>query len=313
MDDPKASSHAEPDLVPVATDRHAGRRWRRFTSYDFIHRRRLVPIVLSEHEQVAATLPFLFMQTAIGPWPVALTRLAAEGQCAVVAPNGAWLGSYIPSILRVHPFSAQSAGAHQLALLVDEGSGLVTDDPQDEPFFDADGSLAPALQQVVDFFRKRAAAEGRTREAMRAIASRNLLRLYQPPEGLSMAAEGLMTADTDRLAALGRVDLAALHRCGALALLIVQGVSLHHLAFLSHVEARARAAPAPQAAAPAAPETATQQREEALSGFFDALADAQESDLPEVLAPFASAEQQEDLPQAEEKSGDTGKKNTWRD
>ncbi len=300
-------------MVPISKERHTDRFWHRFTSYDFVHKRRMVPIVLGEHEQVAATLPIFFMQTSIGAWPVALTRLATTGNSALISRNGAWLGSYVPSILRVHPFSAQGTGNGQLALLIDEASGLVSDDPDGEPFFNADGSLAPALAQVVDFFRKRAAAEGRTREAMRAIASRNLLRPFQPPEGLSLAADGLMTPDTDKLAALGRVDLAVLHRCGALALLIVQGVSLHHLAFLSHVEARARDAPAPQAAAPALPETATQQREEALSGFFDALADAQESDLPEVLTPFASSDQQDDLPQTEEKIGDPGKKNTQRD
>lgn len=281
-----ASPTSSSSLVPVSQERHGARYWQRFKSYDFVHNRRLVPIVLGEHEQVAATLPFFFMQTAIGPWPVALTRLSATGKSPLVAPNGAWLGSYIPSILRVHPFSAQSVDDKQLALLFDENSGLLSDDPQDEAFFAPDGNLAPALEQVVDFFRKRAAAEARTRDAMTAIAARNLLRPFHPPEGADMTTDGLMVADHARIETLGRVDLAALYRAGALTLMSVQAVALQHLSFLAHVEKRNSAAPVRNEMAQMAPETTAHRTEQALSGFFDALADAQDSDLPEVLAPF---------------------------
>lgn len=198
------------ELTPVSQDRHGGRSWRRFSSYDFVRGRQQVPIVLGEHEQVAATLPIVYVRTSAGPWPVALTRLGA--QTALVAPNGAWRGSYVPSILRVHPFHAKPTGDGQLALLVDEGSGLITDDPADEPFFDAQGGLSATVADVVDFFRNRATAETRTREAMSEIAARNLLKPLRMPAGLDAPAEGLMEPDGEKLDSLTRSELAGLHR-----------------------------------------------------------------------------------------------------
>ncbi|MCC6000103.1 MAG: SapC family protein [Pararhodobacter sp.] len=314
MDDTKTTAPTRNTLVPVSQDRHQGQFWQRFTTYDFVNHRRVVPIVLGEHEQVAASLPFFFIQTAAGPWPVALTRLSTKGKCAFVAPNGAWLGSYIPSILRVHPFSAQSVDTAQLALLIDEGSELVSEDPRHEPFFTPEGALAPALEQVVEFFRKRAAAETRTRDAMKAVAACSLLRPFEPAEGLNMAAEGLMVVDRARLDNLGRIDLATLHRNGALALLITQCVSLNHLSFMAHVEARAQTATArPQTSEHVAPDTAARQKQEALSGFFDALAEAHDNDMPEVLNPFHDGDAQQDAPRKDEKNATVADKSTPRD
>ncbi|WP_372675050.1 SapC family protein [Aquicoccus sp.] len=271
--------------VPVSPERHGGRFWRRFTSWAFAARQRLVPIVLGEHEQVAASLPFFFLRTQSQVWPVALSRLRVDGRCALVSPRGAWRGSYVPSILRVHPFSARRTDDGSLALLVDEAGGFVSDDPADEPFFNEDGTPTAAIQQVIGFFRERAAAEARTREAMSEIAARNLLIPFEPPPGLAhMDSQGLWLPDRARIDTLRRADLSALHRCGALALLHVQAVSLHHLPLLAAAEAQPD-----RPASPVAPDlpTAAQDRpgpaqEAALSGFFDALAASQEreTDLP---------------------------------
>lgn len=230
---------AETGLTLVSKERHAGRFWRRFTSWDFARAHRLVPIVLGEHEQVAASLPILFVHTEAGLWPVALTRLTERCECALVSSDGQWRGSYVPSTLRVHPFAAQRGAAGDQGLMVDEASGLVTDTSEDEPFFDDSGDPSPALQQVIDFFRDRAAADLRTRVAMSEVAARAGLVPFTPPEGLRrMEAQGLFVPDRARVERLGRADLGALHRCGALALMQAQAVSMHHLPVLAAAEAR---------------------------------------------------------------------------
>ncbi len=275
--------------VPISPERHGERFWRRFDSWDFAGAQRLVPIVLGEHEQVAASLPIFFVKTGAGVWPVALSRLTADGPCALVSPSGAWRGSYIPSVLRVHPFTAQRTRDNNLALLVDEASGLVTDDPGDEPFFTDDGAPAPGLDQVIGFFQERSAAELRTRDAMAEVTARGLLVPFSPPSGLEQIdSEGLLVPDRARIDGLRRTDLAALHRCGALALLQAQAVSLHHLPLLAAAEAQperhtsAPATPHLPTAAPVAPGVA---QEAALSGFLDALADSHERDTdgPAIL------------------------------
>ncbi len=268
---------AGPNLIPVSPERHGTRRWRRFSSYAFVQAHPVVPIVLGEHEQIAACLPLLFTASATGPLPVALTRLGK--QTALVAQNGVWRGSYVPSILRVHPFHARATQGDQFALMVDEDSGLVTDDPQDVAFFTPDGALGPELAHVVDFFRNRVHAEAQTRSAMAAITRASLLTPFAPPEGMDAPSTALMQVDAGALADLGRVALADLHRAGALALVYSALVAQHHLSFLAHAEAL------PLRAAPTAAASPTADAE--LSGFFDALASAhtQEPALADWVTP----------------------------
>lgn len=258
---------AEQNLTPVSHDRHGAMHWRRFSSYAFVQAHPVVPIVLGEHEQVAACLPILFSPSAAGPWPVALTRLGA--QTALVAGNGAWRGSYVPSILRVHPFHARPTEGGQFALLVDETSGLVTDNPDDPPFFTPEGTLASELMQVIDFFQKRVRAEGQTRAAMAAISRAGLLTTFTPPEGMVLPTDGLLAVDRAALGALGRVALADLHRADALGLLYAAVVGRHHLGLLAHAEGQLVSAA--QQFSPQENFTDT-----AISGFFDAIAISQE-------------------------------------
>jgi hypothetical protein len=258
---------AGPNLTPVSPERHGTRRWRRFSSYAFVQAHPVVPIVLGEHEQVAACLPLLFANIAIGAWPVALTRMGA--QTALVAQNGAWRGAYVPSILRVHPFHAQPTENAQFVLTVDEASGLVTDDPNDLPFFTPEGELTPELRQLVDFFRNRVQAEAQTRAAMAAITRAGVLKPFCPPDGMALPVAGLLHIDAEAFRRLGRVALAELHRVDALGLVHAALVGGHHLAFLAQAEAlMSQTGPLDKAAGRPA--------DRELSGFFDALASAQE-------------------------------------
>lgn len=282
------------DLVPVSLDRHGAQVWQRFRSYAFVQDQPLVPIVLGEHEQVAATLPMIAAPTSAGLWPVAVTRLGPV--CALVAANGVWRGSYVPSILRVHPFAAQMVGgeASEAMLLVNEASGLIAPAPQTgegwEPFFTDDGKLAPTLAHVVQFFADRVAAETRTRAAMTALVQAGALT-PTAPFARDTAAEalpkGALYADPVALAGLSRSELAHLHRTDALALAHAMLVARHHFSFLAQAEAQLNAAPqAPRTPDPAARAPLPEDR--VLAGFFDAIATAQTAeaglpDLPDTL------------------------------
>ena len=265
------TDHAEPDLVPVSAERHAARRWQRFSSYAFARARRHVPVVLGEHEQIAANMPLLFLQQAGGVAPVALLRVQPQGGSALISDSGVWRGSYVPSILRVHPFDARNRG-DQFELLIDEASGLITDAPEDEAFFDATGALAPALAEVVRFFQQRATAAQRTTEACAALHRAGLLRPFPGDRGL----DGYLTLDRAGLEGISRTDLSSLHRSGALALAHAHFVSLSHLALLAHAEGQAIHHSQTRQPAPEDPSAA--RASERLSGFLDALAESQAND-----------------------------------
>lgn len=272
-----SEGHAH-DMVPVRRDRHGRRFWRRFSSWEFARAHRLVPIVLGEHDHVAATLPIVFAAKGTGLWPVALTRLDVQGACALVSSGGQWRGSYVPSILRVHPFTAQRDETGDTTLLVDEASGLVTANEEDEPFFEGDGEPAEGLREVMAFFHERAAAENRTRIAISELCTRALLIPLHPRDVVPrMDVQGLFVPDRARIDALGRTDLSVLHRCGALALVQVQGVSMHHLPVLAAAEAQLDQG-AQQAASDTAAGTFAAGGDTLLSGFLDALAQSRDRD-----------------------------------
>lgn len=271
-------------LAPVSPERHGARRWKRFSSYRFVQDHPLVPIVLGEETQVASALPILFRSGEERITPVALTRLGAR--TALVAGNGAWRGNYVPSLLRVYPFAAGRTRSGQFVLMVDEASGLLSDDPADPAFFDEQGQIAPELAQVVAFFRTRAQAETRTRAAMEALARTRILVPFTPPEDVTaLPQEGLLAVDDAALASVGRVALGDLHRSGALGLVHAARVARHHLGFLAAAEAHPGRADAPDPAPPAADADA------GLGGFFDALAasQAQEAGLADFMQGGGSA------------------------
>lgn len=271
-----------PTLTPVSPERHGAQRWRRFASYAFVQARPLVPVVLGEEMQVAASLPILFATLKDQIMPVAVTRLGQT--TALVGPNGTWRGSYVPSILRVHPFAARQTEDGKFALMVDEESGLLSNDPADPAFFDAEAEIAPELAQVVAFFRSRVQAEAETRVAMTALAKTRLLVPARLPEGTTLP-DGLREIDPAAVNVLGRVDLADLHRTGALGLVYAALVARQHLDFLAAAENHLARAPAPSQATPQGAADA------ALGSFFDAFASAQAQDRG--LADFIRPGQEE--------------------
>lgn len=276
------------NLFPVSPDRHATQIWQRFQSYAFVQDRPYVPIVLGEHEQVAATLPIIAIQGPNGLLPAALTRLGPRS--AIVGANGVWRGSYVPSILRVHPFDARIVTAAsgdampQCELLVDEGSGLIaprTDAAEIpagwEPFFTPEGKLAPVLGDIVTFFQARIAAEAKTRLAIKALQAAEFLTTTPPVTGQGLP-EGVMWADPVALDGMGRSELARLHAVGGVALIHAMLISRHHLQFLAQAESqidRLQTPVVPDSPHPT-PESA------ALTSFLDALATARARENPEM-------------------------------
>ena len=258
--------------TPVSQERHGGRYWRRFVSYAFARRLHCVPVVMAELDQTAASFPLVFTEDALGVMPVALLHLRRDADTPFVAGDGTWRGTYVPSALRAHPFAARATGTDdEMVLLVDESSGLVTDDPHDEPFFADDGTPSGALGQVIAFFRTRALSERDTRAACAALSDAGLFAPLPALPGMDdMAAQGLFTVDPEKLQALCDSALPALWRCGALRLAQAHRLSLHHASWMARVLSAAPGATAP-APAPDAPDSR-------LSDFLSAVADARDRD-----------------------------------
>ncbi|WP_164662078.1 SapC family protein [Tropicibacter sp. Alg240-R139] len=264
------------DLVPISKARHGHRFWRRFSSYDFARPLAEVPIVAEEILHCASAFPVAFRRhgggSRPGVTPVALLSLIPDQDSPFVSHNGRWLGTYVPSQLRSHPFASHSTGqGDQRAVLINETSGLITDDPRDEPFFAPDGTLAPGLAQVVQFFSTRTAALQATDVLCATLEAMELFTPLTSHEGVELP-PGLLTIDGAALKSLPDAHLVLLARQDGLRLIHAHQVSLQHCLWLDRASRQT-------GLTKATPDTdTTSPGNDALDGFLSALAQAQEND-----------------------------------
>lgn len=136
------------NIVAVCRERHAGKGWRHAGGYAFAATQSVVPLVGAEFTSAAVAMPIAFMQHDGRYVPVAVTS-PFQGRNLFVAPNGHWLGSYVPAALRSYPFClCRGQGSDQVVLCIDEDSGWVVDAGADgvARLFEEDGSPSAAAR-----------------------------------------------------------------------------------------------------------------------------------------------------------------------
>ena len=123
----------------------------------------------------------------------------------LVAPDGRWLGGYVPAFLRSYPFAlVPKQGTDQLVLCIDTDSGLVVDgSAAGEDFVGPDGNISPALKKVLDFLNALEGSRRATDVAMAALAAAGVIQPWPIT---------LKTGEADRpIAGLYRIDEVALN------------------------------------------------------------------------------------------------------
>lgn len=261
-------------LFPVTFTRHAGKRWKRFTSFDFATNQSDCPIVLQEVPQVAAAFPIVFKKTNEGLEPRAVFSLVSNLPNPFVSKDGRWFAAYVPSDLRCHPFVASRLGPNAIGenpvfqLMVKETSELVTNDPNDERFFDESGASAPALVEVRTFLQNRQAAREETLALSRRLSALNLFEPADTYEGVVLPAESHVIL-TRQLNNLSRSEKLSLLESSAIQLAHAHQVSLSHCSWLASVHH--------QSVLHSEQEKYTKNSD--VSGFLCAVAQAQNADL----------------------------------
>lgn len=227
----------EPHLVTL--DRHGARRWMRFKDYHFAAAQNVAPVAAAELSHVARALPLGFVQQGDRTVPVALLGLL-PGRNLLVAPDGRWLGSYIPAAFRGHPFRLGHSGqGDQYTLMVDEASGLVSEGDEivdGVPFFEAEGKPHPETQRVLQFLLNTHQSMTTVANAAAALAAKGLLEpwpLTVKNDESERRVDGVSRVKESALAALSPDDLAELRDRGALALAYAQLISMGNLTLLS--------------------------------------------------------------------------------
>ena len=139
-------------FVGVSREAHAHKVWRRFADYQFAAKDALASIVLAEVVHVGAWMPIVFIEEA-GRYVLMAMMSPMPGHNLFVGPDGEWLGGYVPSSLRTHPFRLfRREGSEQMTLYIDEDSGVIRGaDEAGEPFFAADGKPSQSISTTVEF------------------------------------------------------------------------------------------------------------------------------------------------------------------
>jgi hypothetical protein len=228
-------------FTPVSRERHAFKSWRPNSHFGFAATTCLVPLVRAELPRMATLMPVAFIQEAGGYMPAAVLSLGA-GENQFVEPDGSWLGPYVPAFLRSHPFRLmrdQERPADRF-LCIDEQFAVVPgSSPDAQPFFDAEGHLAPSLRAVVDFLEKLERDRIATEAASAALVEARLIRPWQitiRAAAGEKSVEGLYRVDDAALNALDDSKFLELRRAGALPMAYAQLMSMSQLGIFERLD-----------------------------------------------------------------------------
>lgn len=219
-----------PDIQVVSRERHADKRWQRYTSYSFAAADAVAPLVIQEIAKACVVLPLGFMAADEGFLPVAVQGLA-PGTNLWVGPDGRWLGDYVPAVYRAYPFKLANTNDNQQVLCIVEDSGLLSD-TDGELFFDEAGEPAQPVKDVLNFLTQVAANHQATQLACAALQKHNLIKPWpiklNTDDG-TQNVEGLHTIDEAALNQLPAEALLELRDSSALIMAYAQVLSTQHL------------------------------------------------------------------------------------
>ena len=226
-------------LAAVSKTTHATKRWLRYADYKFAATQALAPLVTPELAKATTAFPIGFVTSDESVNLVALLGLKA-GQNLYVAPDGRWLGSYIPAVFRTYPFRLVDNGAGGTLLGVVEDESVVSEGAEGEAFFTEDGALAPRVQEVATVLQNMAQYSPVTAAAGALLRRHGLLvpwRIRRPGEQDPFTLSDVAMVDEVALNALPADALVELRDGGGLALAYAQLLSQQHVQTLFASEA----------------------------------------------------------------------------
>jgi len=229
-----------PTITPISRDTHATKRWKRRTDYKFAASEVVAPLVVNELPRAASSLPIGFVAQGEHFVPATVLGLA-PGQNLLVAPDGRWFtAAYIPAVFRSYPFMLAQISEDREVLCVLEDSGLVTDGPEGEAFFDEDGAPSRPLADVLSFLQQLSVNQKATQRVCAALKEHGLIQPWpitiKTPAG-DQNVEGMHRIDEVALNALAGEAFLNVRAAGGLPVAYCQLMSMQHLSGLVQLAA----------------------------------------------------------------------------
>lgn len=225
------------ELHIVSKDRHLSKKWLKWTGHGFAASIPTAQIAGEELAECSRSFPLCFFEQQGTQTLVALLGLLA-GQNLFVAPDGRWLGRYVPAVLRAYPFRLAETDNDALALCVDEQSGLVQDltvGAEGIPFFDEDGKPHPETQKMADFLTLTHRGIHMVQKGAALLAELDLLEpwpLKVMENEVEKTVTGISRINEKKLSTISGEDLVKLRDGNALAIAYGQLLSMGNISIL---------------------------------------------------------------------------------
>lgn len=162
-------------VVPVNKERHAATRIKELSDFRFASQFHIAYVTMHEFMRGAASFPVVFLHDRERDEyrPVALLGLNA-GENLFVDDLGQWLGSYVPAIIRRHPFAlAPAAQDGQYVVCIDEGSPTLSQS-EGAPLFDPQGAPTQVLENVKLYLSEMRKMDALTQQFCRFLAAQEM-------------------------------------------------------------------------------------------------------------------------------------------
>lgn len=229
-------------LQPLTQQQHGALRWKRFQSFGFAAEDSVAPVVAHEVSRAMMSMPLAFVKRAKGFMLMAVQGLT-KGANLFVAPDGRWLGGYIPSAYRGYPFQLANTPEGKQVLCIIEGSGLLSE-TEGELFFGEDDQPSQAVKDVLGFLTQVAQNRKVTVDICALLDKHQLIQQWPikiRTDSGEREVDGFYRIDETALNRLPAETLKQLQQAGALPLAYCQLLSMQHLPILGQL-AQAHAA-----------------------------------------------------------------------
>lgn len=240
-----------PNFQAISLARHGQKRWHNNSGYTHAAHEAVAPLVMAEMPKAMLTLPLGFIEES-GTYTLVAVLSLLPGKGLFVSQNGSWAGDYIPAVFRGYPFRLARTEEGQQVLCIDEESGLISDGPSGERFFNEDETPAKSVLDILGFLNSVEQNRVQTMAACAALQKHNLIRpwgITLKTESGEQAINGLFQIDEAALNQLPAEALFEVRNAGGLSVAYCQMLSMQHLPLLGQmIEAHGKAAAQSQSA-----------------------------------------------------------------
>ena len=218
------------NFILVSKDTLGAKRWISSSRYDFARTLAICPISGEELPHASRDMPCAFTRNEDRFMLSVVLGLQPDTNL-FVAPDGSWIGSYIPALFRAYPFRlAKVQGQDDLALVIDEGGGLSSDG---EPFFDEAGKPMPKVAEYLEFLTQIERGRHKTDEIVKQLDEAGLIEAWpltiKSEDGNEQRIEGLYRVAEQKLNQLDDETFLRLRRSQALPIAFMQLLSMRNI------------------------------------------------------------------------------------